>query len=105
MRNDDFDALVPLLPGLDVVAIRKAINHLERQLAELIEIYNEQANVFSALVGIFGAKALHIAGSDGPYLPVHTGGRFSRNEAMPSRESSLVREITRRSRPRSMAAS
>ena len=31
---------------------------MERELADLAEIYFEQANVFSALVGIFGTKAL-----------------------------------------------
>ena len=31
---------------------------MERELAELIEIYYEQANVFSAIVGIFGTRAL-----------------------------------------------
>jgi hypothetical protein len=49
---------VPLPPGLTVIAIRKAIDYLERELAELVEIYYEQANVFSAIVGIFGTKAL-----------------------------------------------
>ncbi|MBI4570518.1 MAG: hypothetical protein HY723_01095 [Chloroflexi bacterium] len=47
-----------LPPGLTVAAIRKSIEFVERELTELIEIYYEQANVFSALVGIYGAKAL-----------------------------------------------
>jgi hypothetical protein len=54
-----FDNTVPLPPGLTVTAIRKAIEYIERELAELVEIYFEQANVFSALVGIYGAKALN----------------------------------------------
>jgi hypothetical protein len=57
-RKEDFDHSVPLPPGLSPVAIRKAIDYLERQLADLVEIYYEQANVFSAIVGIFGTKAL-----------------------------------------------
>lgn len=57
-RNEDFDTSVPLPPGLSLVAIRKAVDYLERQLADLVEIYYEQANVFSAIVGIFGTKAL-----------------------------------------------
>jgi len=57
-RKEDFDRSVPLPPGLSLVAIRKAIDYLERQLADLVEIYYEQANVFSAIVGIFGTKAL-----------------------------------------------
>ena len=54
----DFNPDVPLPPGLTVTAIRKAIDYIEKGLADLIEIYLEQANVFSALVGIYGAKAL-----------------------------------------------
>jgi hypothetical protein len=57
-RQEDFDASVALPPGLSVAAIRRAVEYIERELAELIEIYFEQANVFSALVGIFGVKGL-----------------------------------------------
>lgn len=57
-RKEDFETSVPLPPGLSLVAIRKAVDYLERQLADLVEIYYEQANVFSAIVGIFGTKAL-----------------------------------------------
>ena len=58
VRKQDFDVSVPMPPGLDVAAVRRAIEYMERQLADLIDIYYEQANVFSAIVGIFGAKAL-----------------------------------------------
>ncbi|HEY5314734.1 MAG TPA: hypothetical protein VIK18_19525 [Pirellulales bacterium] len=57
-RKEDFDARVALPPGLDRVAIRKAIEFVERKASELIEIYYEQANVFSAIVGILGTVAL-----------------------------------------------
>lgn len=57
-RKEDFDASVPLPAGLTIVAIRKAIDYIEKNLADLVEIYYEQANVFSAIVGIFGTKAL-----------------------------------------------
>jgi hypothetical protein len=57
-RKDDFDPSVSLPPGLDIAAIRRAIDYTERELAELVELYYEQANVFSAIVGIFGTKAL-----------------------------------------------
>lgn len=57
-RKDDFSPSVSLPPGLDVTAIRRAIDYIEQELAELVEIYYEQANVFSAIVGIFGTKAL-----------------------------------------------
>jgi hypothetical protein len=60
VREEDFYPNVPLPPGLTTVAIRKAIEYIERELSELVEIYFEQANVFSALVGIYGAKALDI---------------------------------------------
>lgn len=58
VQRGDFDSTVALPPGLDVAAIRKAIEYIERELAELIDIYYEQANVFSAIVGIYGTKAL-----------------------------------------------
>ena len=57
-RKADFDTSVALPPGLDLAAIRRAIQYVEKNLADLIDIYHEQANVFSALVGIFGAMAL-----------------------------------------------
>lgn len=57
-RKDDFNPSVPLPPGLDITAIRRAIDYIERELADLVELYYEQANVFSALVGIYGTKAL-----------------------------------------------
>lgn len=58
VRMGDFNDAVPLPPNLTVTAIRKAMEYIERELAELVGVYYEQANVFSALVGIYGAKAL-----------------------------------------------
>lgn len=57
-RKEDFNRKVPLPAGLTTTAIHKAIDYIEKGLADLVEIYLEQANVFSALVGIYGAKAL-----------------------------------------------
>lgn len=57
-RNQDFDASVPLPPGLTIAAVKKSIHYIERELADLVEIYFEQKNVFSAIVGIYGTKAL-----------------------------------------------
>jgi len=57
-RVADFDRTVRLPPGLTVVSLKKSIEYIEKQLSELIDIYYEQANVFSALVGIYGARAL-----------------------------------------------
>jgi len=56
-RKEDFNRKVPLPSGLTTTAIQKAIDYIEKGLADLVEIYLEQANVFSALVGIYGAKA------------------------------------------------
>ncbi len=58
VRKDDFDSSVPLPPGLTITSIRNSIDYIERELAELVDIYHEQSNVFSGLVGIYGAKAL-----------------------------------------------
>ncbi|MCI0355262.1 MAG: hypothetical protein L0099_09530 [Acidobacteria bacterium] len=58
-RNGDFEEAVPLPPGFGGVAvIRRAIAYMERELADFVDIYYEQANVFSAIVGILGTKAL-----------------------------------------------
>ena len=47
-------------PGLDVGAIRRAIQFTEESLndRDFIDLYFEQANVFSAIVGMYGTKAL-----------------------------------------------
>ena len=58
VQNGYFDKSVPLPPGLTAVAVKKAVAYVERELADLIDVYFEQANVFSALVGIFATKAL-----------------------------------------------
>ena len=60
VRSSDFDASVALPPGLEVSAIRKSIEFIEKRLADrdFVDLYLEQANIFSALVGMFGTKAL-----------------------------------------------
>src|SRR5712692_7773645 len=58
VRKADFNPDIPLPPGLTTIAIQKAIDFIEKELIDLIEIYLEQANVFSALVGMYGTKAL-----------------------------------------------
>ena len=57
-RGDWFDAKVSLPPGLTISSVRSSVEYIERELAQLVEIYFEQMNVFSAIVGIFGTKAL-----------------------------------------------
>jgi hypothetical protein len=59
VRKADFNPDVPLPPGLTITAIQKAIDYIEKGLTDLIEIYLEQANIFSALVGIYGANFDH----------------------------------------------
>ncbi len=55
---DGFDRAVPLPPGLTVAHIRNAIEFIEERVEELIDLYYEQANIFSAVVGILGVRAL-----------------------------------------------
>ena len=50
---------MPLPKGLTPLHIERAVEYVETQTADLIDLYFEQANVFSAIVGIFGAKGLH----------------------------------------------
>ncbi len=56
---EGFDRSVRLPPELKIAHIREAIEHVEDKTAELIDIYFEQANVFSGIVGILGIQALH----------------------------------------------
>jgi hypothetical protein len=58
VTTSDLDRSVPLPPGLTLTAVRRAIEYVERELADLVDVYFEQANVFSALVGIFATRAL-----------------------------------------------
>lgn len=44
---------------LKPVHIERAVDYVERETADLVDIYLEQANVFSGIVGIYGIKALH----------------------------------------------
>ena len=58
VRKKDFSEDVSLPPGLEIAAIHRAVDYMEKELAEFVDIYYEQANVFSAIVGIFGTRAL-----------------------------------------------
>lgn len=57
--KEGFDRAVPLPPGLTVGQIKKAIEYVEKQAEEFIDLYHEQANIFSGLIGILGVRALH----------------------------------------------
>lgn len=58
LQADGFDRSVPLPPELKIAHIREAIDHVESKTSELIDLYFEQANVFSAIVGIIGTQSL-----------------------------------------------
>jgi hypothetical protein len=59
LHADGFNRTVPLPPELKITHIREAIDHVEGRASELIDIYFEQANVFSGIIGILGIQALH----------------------------------------------
>ncbi len=56
---EGFARSVALPPELKISHLREAIEHVEGRASELIDIYFEQANVFSGIVGIMGVQALH----------------------------------------------
>ena len=58
MRPQDFCETVERPAGLTIPAIRNSTAYIERELADLVDIYFEQPNLFSALVGIYGTRAL-----------------------------------------------
>ena len=49
---------MPLPKGLSSVHIERSVDFVEGKTSELVDLYYEQANVFSGLVGMFGIKAL-----------------------------------------------
>lgn len=55
---DGFDHSIPLPPSLNVIHIQRSIDYIEQKAEELIDLYFEQANVFSAVIGILGVRAL-----------------------------------------------
>jgi hypothetical protein len=63
--------MAKLPKGLTEVHIRKAVDYVERETAELVDLYFEQANIFSAIVGIFDVKALHAVGPYKKHKTMH----------------------------------
>ncbi len=57
--SDGFDRSVPLPPRLTVTHLNSAIDYVEKEAGKLIDLYREQANIFSAVVGIMGIRALN----------------------------------------------
>jgi hypothetical protein len=101
-RKEDFDTSVRLPPGLDAVAIRKAIDYIERELGDLVDLYYEQANVFSALVGMFGTRALDSVSNYEKHRHAHTAQqrfpdlRRRGSGAHPSPQESLESKASKR---------
>ena len=58
MRPQDFDNTVARPQGLTIPAIRNSAEYIERELADMVDIYFEQPNLFSGLVGVYGTRAL-----------------------------------------------
>ena len=58
--SEVFDSSVALPQGLDAAALRRAIQYTENALndRDLVDLYFEQANIFSAIVGMYATKAL-----------------------------------------------
>jgi len=58
LSKDGFERSVALPPGLAIAHIGAAIEFVEEKAEELVELYFEQANIFSAVIGILGVRAL-----------------------------------------------
>jgi hypothetical protein len=56
--SDGFDDSVKRPPGLSIAHFSAAIEFVEDKAEELIDLYFEQANIFSGVVGILGVRAL-----------------------------------------------
>lgn len=49
---------LPLPSGLDPIHISRSVDYIEERTVEWADLYFEQANIFSAIVGMAGIKAL-----------------------------------------------
>ena len=49
---------MPLPAGLEPIHISRAVEYVEHRTGDWVDLYFEQANVFSAIVGMAGIKAL-----------------------------------------------
>ena len=56
-RDAWFNRDVALPPGLTVGQLGRVVSAVENEVEQFVDVYFEQANVFSALVGIFAARA------------------------------------------------
>jgi hypothetical protein len=55
---DGFNEGVARPPSLTIAHLRNSIDFVEEKAEELIDLYFEQANIFSAVIGILGVRAL-----------------------------------------------
>ena len=55
---DSFGHHVPLPPGLSVGSIRRAIQHIEREMVDLVEMYYEQGAGLGTVIRVLAANAL-----------------------------------------------
>ena len=58
-RTEGFDSEVGLPPRLKVAHLRRAIDYIETETADLSDIFFDQASVFSALFRSYCLRALH----------------------------------------------
>jgi hypothetical protein len=52
------DTAVALPKGLTPKMVKIAVDYLERETSSIVDVYYEQRNAFSTIVGIYGAKGL-----------------------------------------------
>jgi hypothetical protein len=45
---------------LEAVQIERAVDYIERETGDLVDLHFQQSNIFSAIVGIFGVRALDV---------------------------------------------
>lgn len=55
---EGFDPSIPLPPNLTLTHLKNAIDFVEERTEDLLDLYFEQANIFSGVIGIFGVRAL-----------------------------------------------
>jgi NOL1/NOP2/fmu family ribosome biogenesis protein len=58
LSTDGFDRSIQLPPALGITHIKNAIEFIEQRAEEWLDIYLEQANIFSGVIGILGVRAL-----------------------------------------------
>jgi hypothetical protein len=57
-KNYEVDPQVPLPQGLTPQHVVRAVTFIEREAGHWLDLWYEQQNLFSAIVGILGIRAL-----------------------------------------------